>query len=137
MGSGLTFLVEELTADDQGGGFIMYQADETPAGARWYDHARTDPDAKAGSSITHVMGTLPTVTITGASGGPPMVTVTADYSDVGPQFHGVEGPVNTQLPGSAGIESYDVFSFQGGGPPDSLRSNWTFVQQVTASRFSG
>ncbi len=131
VGSGLTFLVEELTADGQGGGFIMYQSDETPNGPRWYDHARTDHDAGPGTSMTHVMGTLPTVIITGVSGVPPMVMVTADYlPDVGSQFHGVEGPANTQLPGSAGIESYDVMWFHGVNPPDSLRSNWNLLKKI-------
>ena len=45
VGESLTFLVEDATADGSGAGFIMYTTDDTPSGARWYDHARTDPDA--------------------------------------------------------------------------------------------
>ena len=104
---------------------MVYDTDETPAGARWYDHARTDPNAGAGTSLTHVMGSFPTVTVIGSSGPPPDVRTDNDYPDVGFVIHAAQGAGNTQLPGSAVIDTYDVMAFHGAAPPGSVRANWT------------
>ena len=129
VGASLTFLVEDMTADGSSSGFVMYTVDETPAGARWYDHARTDPNAGIGTSLTHVMGSLPAVFIGGSNGAPPATTASNDYADIGILFHGVTGAGNTPLPGSAQISSYDVMSASNADPGRD-RSLWTLVQKV-------
>jgi hypothetical protein len=132
VGSGLTFLVEDLTGDGQAGGYVVYDTDETPAGARWYDHARTDPNAAPGSSLTHLMTPLPSVVVNQSTGPPPNTTVDNDYNDVGIAIHSVAdaGGVNVPNPASFIIDSYDVLFFQGANPPGALRSNWTFVKSI-------
>ena len=129
VGGGLTFLVEDQTANGSGAGFIVYTADETPIEARWYDHARTDPDAAPGSSATHVMTSLPTPVIQGSSGPSPNVVAILDYADVGIGFHGVQGEGNTPLPASAVIDSYDVM-LSSGGDPGRDRGLWTLVHKL-------
>ena len=131
-GDSLTFLVEDRTADDSNAGFIIYKVDETPGGQAWYDTSRTDPAGGGGSTLTHVMGSYPSVVVTSASGIPPVSTITNNYADIGILFHGVTGAGNTVLPGSDQIDSYDVLSASG-ADPGRLRSGWTLVQQVAYS----
>ncbi len=131
-GASLTFLVEDVTADGQGAGFVMYTTDETPQGARWYDHARTDPAAAEGSVALHAMGSFPDVVILGSAGPPPNTTVSGEYNDVGILFHGVQGAGDTQLPGSAQITTYDVMSASG-GDPGRARSGWTLEHKIPYS----
>ena len=128
-GQSLTFLIEEMTADGSGAGFIMYTTDDTPAGLRWYDHARTDPDAAPGTSVTHVMESLPKVIFTGSAGIPPNITVSANYADVESGTHGVQEPGNTPLPASVQVESYDVL-WAHGGDPGRDRGLWTLLKQI-------
>ena len=120
----------DQTANGFNAGFIAYSVDETPAGQRWWDLARTDPDASSGSSVTHVMSFYPSVEIVASSGAPPRVTITNNYEDVGILFHGVQGPDNTPLPGSARLRSYDVLWFNGAGDPGRARSLWTLAKKI-------
>ena len=129
-GASLTFLVEDQSADGSDAGFITYTVDETPAGERWWDLARTDPNAAPGSRLTQVMGSYPSVLIVASGGPPPNTTVTTNYEDVGLLFHGVQGPDNTPLPGSAQLSSYDVMVFHGPNDPGRARSHWTLVHKI-------
>jgi hypothetical protein len=128
----LSFLIEDATADGLGSGFVAYTVDETPAGTRWYDIARTDPGVGEGQTGIHSMSTLPTVVIQSSSGAPPDVTTaTNDYpEDAGIAFHGING--GTPLPGSSLIDSYDVMSASG-ADPGRARSGWTFVKSIAYS----
>ena len=129
-GASLSWLVEDQTADGSNAGVIMYTVDETPANNNWWDLTRTDPNVGSGSLLVHTMGSYPTVFVTQANGIPPNTIVTTDYAeDVGILFHGVFGPGNTPLPGSAQISSYDVLSFSG-VDPGRLRSLWTPVHSI-------
>ena len=131
VGAFLTFLIEDQTADGSNAGFIAYSADETPAGARWWDLARTDPNATPGSTLIHVMDSYPSVVIVGSAGTPPITTVTNDYpEDAGILFHGVQLPDSTPLLASSQLDSYDVMSFNGTADPGRARSLWTLEKKI-------
>lgn len=131
VGASLNVVVEDETADGSNAGFIMFQVDETPASARWWDLERT-ANAPPGSGTTTIVPFLnfPTVQVVGSVGPPPGTTVTNDYVDIAVNYHGAAGAANTRTPASTGIAAYDIMMSQGAADPGRSRASWMPLKQV-------
>ncbi len=126
----ISTLVEDTTPDGSEAGFVIYTTDETPAGIRYYDHARTAGIAGVPSAqATHTFQRYPRVDVTGSTGPPPTTKVTNNYADLALNYHGAD--LTAQA--TSGIVSYDIMMFHGGADPGRLRSAWTLVKQIAYS----
>jgi len=133
-GAFLTVVVEDQTGDGSDAGFTAYTVDETPAKPRWWDHGRTENDVIG--NFTHIMNRFPKVDVTSSTGPPPNTRVNNQYADLAINFHGVSGAVNTPLPASNTLASYDIMMFHGldiPGDPGRARSLWTQLKSIPYS----
>jgi hypothetical protein len=122
----LNLVVEDPYLDGSNANFIMFRVDETPAGTRYYDHARVTPgyNPTGGGTFSVNMEPFPTVDVSGSVGPPPGTTVTNSYANLGVSFRGVSGPAHTPIPASSGIKFYDILAHHGAAPPARARGSW-------------
>lgn len=112
-----------LVEDENGAsaGFILYTVDNTPAGIRPYDHARTDGIDDVPSAVAiHTLLPYPTIVITAVSGVPPNQTITVDYSDPGSNYHGA-GVASSP---TTSIQSFDIVAHHGPVAPGRMRASY-------------
>ena len=112
-------LVEDVSADGSDAGFILYSTEETSAGIRPYDHARTAGiDGVGGAVATQNFVSYPRVDTSGSAGPPPNTTVTNAYADLALNFHGA----GLTAQASSAIVSYDVVAHHGPAAPGHDRA---------------
>ena len=116
-------LIATLVEDEIGvdAGFILYTVENTPAEIRPYDHART-AGINGIPSALEIQAFLPypRVEVTSSSGCFPLQTLTANYADLAPNYHGA-GLTSAASPA---IQSYDDVAHHGPSSPDRLRTSY-------------
>jgi len=119
-GASVITVVESASPDGSTAGFVAYTVDDTPAGFRWYDHARTI-GSPAGQN-TVVFQEYPVVDVSGSVGPPPNTTLTANYEDLAINVSAVAGSADTAQPASGSVLSYDILSATSMTDPGRNRS---------------
>lgn len=126
-GEEISVLVEDSNGSNAG--FILYTVDGTPAGIRFYDHARTAGiDGAGGATATQVFENYPTVDVIGSAGPPPNTTVTSNYLDLALNYHGADATAAA----SSGVQSYDIVAHHGPSSPGRNRAayNLGVIKQI-------
>ena len=122
-GATLMTVLEDRTSDGSDAAFIAYMVDASPAGRRWYDHARTEP-MKKGAVTTHRLNPFPR---------PEMLPPAANDAASAPRLrivdfeghaHVARGEENRRLSEGEAIHSLDLLSAAGQSDPGRSRSAW-------------
>jgi hypothetical protein len=131
-------LVEDLgTKDTFNGGpdgvpdtayFVALSVNETPAGVRNFDYARTNQ--LVAETIMDVFMEFPKVDVTMSGRNGLSVDVTLDLQDAGLNFQGTDNGANTPIPASSTILSYDLMKAQAMSDPGRGRGSWTEIDSI-------
>jgi hypothetical protein len=124
-------VVEDASPDGSTAGFVAYTVDETPAGFRWFDHARTIGQVVGINEVA--FQEFPSVEVTASAGPPPNTSITSNYADLAINVHAAAGAGDTAQPASGSVVSYDILRATAMTDPGRNRSAYTPVKSIPYS----
>lgn len=127
--SSLITLLEDQSADGADAAFIAYLVDESPAGRRWYDHARSEP-MEPERVTTHTLKAYPRPVIVVEPATPDSSGFGLRLEDFAGHAHVVRGADNVRQSEGEAILTFDLLSATGGRDPGRRREAWTLAARL-------